>query len=371
MNRNDDFDRALGVWLHGEAPPQAPDRVLDAALERVGSESQRRSWLQRLVGGTPMATMTRVAAVTAMVAITALIGFQFYNLIGNVGDAPSPTPEPTASATPSASPSSPAPSGAPGEGSLVLRLESRSDGGPSHIVTVLDDGRVITRSEAVGENLFLERRLTPQGVQLVRDELAATGLADAPGNYQPILKPGVAEPVDRVNTNGFFLQAGLGSGSEATITWLAVANGEDRYYEASPEREALDALLARLSTLEAWLPASAWADAAGVPYEPETYRMVIGYQRWGGSLDDLPVEIGTVSWPLDNEIGAFGEVTNPAPDKIRCGMVGAEDGAAVIDALEVAGASAFGLSFGLGDRANNRHVTITLEPILPLDEGTC
>ena len=46
MNRTDDFDPTLAAWLQRQAPPQAPDRVLDAALERVASESQRRGLLQ-------------------------------------------------------------------------------------------------------------------------------------------------------------------------------------------------------------------------------------------------------------------------------------------------------------------------------------
>jgi hypothetical protein len=102
MNRNDDFNHTLEAWLRREAPSQAPDRVLESALERVATESQRRSWLQRLLGETPMATLTRVAALTAVIAVAVLVGLQLNNLIPDVGDSsPSPTiTEPSPSATP-------------------------------------------------------------------------------------------------------------------------------------------------------------------------------------------------------------------------------------------------------------------------------
>jgi len=91
MNRNDDFDQTLSAWLRREAPPQAPDRVLDAALERVTAQSQQRGWLHRLLGGTPVTTLTRVMAVAAVVSFGAFISFGVSNLFSNVGTSPSPS----------------------------------------------------------------------------------------------------------------------------------------------------------------------------------------------------------------------------------------------------------------------------------------
>jgi hypothetical protein len=114
MNSNDDFNNTLEAWLRQQAPSQAPDRVLDAALERVATESQRQSWLHRLVGETPMATLLRVAAVTAVIAIAVLVGLQFGNLVPDVGQS-SPSPSvvstPSTSATPSAEPTGSLPAG--------------------------------------------------------------------------------------------------------------------------------------------------------------------------------------------------------------------------------------------------------------------
>ena len=91
MNRSDDFNNLLEAWLRRQAPSQAPDRVLNEALERVAKESQRRSWLLPLVGETPMATLLRAAALTAVIAIAVLFGLQFGILVPDVG-APSPSP---------------------------------------------------------------------------------------------------------------------------------------------------------------------------------------------------------------------------------------------------------------------------------------
>lgn len=377
MNRNDDFDQTLEAWLRREAPPQAPDRVLDAALERVAAQSQQRGWLNRLQRGTQMGRIVRVTAVAAMVAIAAFIGLEFSNLTSDVGNSPSPSAsisaEPTQTGAPSTS-SSPAPSADPAVGRLVLRLESGTETGVFHVVTVLEDGRIITNSGQGGAP-FVERRLTAAGVQLLRDELDATGLTDTSANYPPIPKPGI-EPPGR-GGDGHTLEVGLSSGGTAVISWERVADDNDLYYEPSPEREALDRLAVRLNPFaDQWLPANAWADANARPYAPARYRIYIYSQEWGGSLDDLPVESATVSWPLDEGIDAFGDVMkDPAGDPVegRCGVVSAEEATAVIEALEAAGATPADrtwTSFDLGDRATSRVVTITLEPILP-DETSC
>jgi hypothetical protein len=101
MNRDDDFNRTLQAWLRREAPQQAPDRVLESALQRVSKETQRRSWRQVLVGETPMATLLRAAALAAAVAIAVIGGLQINKLIPDVGES---SPSPTAEASPSTSP---------------------------------------------------------------------------------------------------------------------------------------------------------------------------------------------------------------------------------------------------------------------------
>ena len=112
MNRGHDFVESLEAWLRQEAPSQAPDRLLDAALERVATESQRRSFAQRLLGGTQLAPLARAAALTAVIAVGVLVGLQFAGVFRNVGPSPSPsdvtTPSESAAPSPTAATELPA-----------------------------------------------------------------------------------------------------------------------------------------------------------------------------------------------------------------------------------------------------------------------
>jgi hypothetical protein len=121
MNRNDDFDTTLEAWLHRQAPPQAPDRVLDAALERVAAQSQKRNWLHRLIGETPVSTFSRTTGFIAVVVLAAVIGYQFNELTGGVGGSPLPTvtTTPSSSHAPSANATPTLPVGCRAEPSLT------------------------------------------------------------------------------------------------------------------------------------------------------------------------------------------------------------------------------------------------------------
>jgi hypothetical protein len=380
MTRKDDFDHTLAAWLLRQAPPQAPDRVLDAALERVAAQSQQRGWLQSLIGGNKLTTLIRVAAVAAVVAFAAFIVYQFSNLSPDVGTSPSPSPSaqpaPSQSGLPSASAS---PSTGP-PAALVFRLEGGTLGsGRVHLVTVLEDGRIIS-----GPNPAVERRLTAAGVQLLRHELDATGLTFlASADYSPVSNPGVEPPPD-YGGPGPALEVGLPGGGTAMITWL-LFRGDTGYFQPQPEAEALEALLARLSSLDDWLQANAWADANARPYAPRQYRILISSNP-GGS-QELPVESSTVSWPLIEGIDAFGAAVQivvqepPHGDgtaPFRCRVVSAGEGAPLIEALESAGATPYGSSpvfpggsFDLGYRATSRVVSIGIEPILPHADASC
>lgn len=163
--------------------------------------------------------------------------------------------------------------------------------------------------------------------------------------------------------------------ARAVIAWIASAS--------QPEVEALAALAARLSTLEEWLPASAWADANARPYAAARYVILIRSLPWGGNPDDLPVESTTVSWPLDNGIDAYGDAVQAVNEEGdandqgpgRCRVVSVEEATPVIKALEAAGATLDdplnGIRFSLGARAAGRLVYISFVPILPLAETSC
>lgn len=284
----------------------------------------------------------------------------------------SSTPLPSEISSPTPLPSQislPIPSWDPGVGTLVLRLWLESTD-PFHVLTLLEDGHVIYVSFAPGPNQgsTVDRRLTPAGVQLVRDELDATGLTFSNSvDYYP------DGPVDGYP---FTLEVALAGGGAAVINWRSGAIG--------PEVDLLDALQARLSTLEEWLPASAWADANARPYAAAQYRIHIFAALWSGGVNDLPVESSTVSWPMINGIDAFGDVMDIATQEgdangsgpQHCRVVGVEEATAVIEALEAAGATrevpnAIPGYFSLGARAAGRVVYISFEPVLPLADTSC
>jgi hypothetical protein len=373
MTGNENFDQTLETWLRRQAPQQAPDRVLDAALERVEREPQRRGWLQRVFEGTLMTNMTRVAMVTTAVVIAAVVGLQLINQTFDIGPSPIPSPsaQPTESAAPSSAAESVEPSTKPTAAALALQLSGGGELGPYHLVTILDDGRVIT-SDPSAETAPLERRLTPNGIQLVRDEMAATGLTETTANFSPVANPGV-EPPGLIGDLGQ-LEIGQPGGSTVVITWNLYADVEADYFQPQPEAEALQALRVRLTTLEEWLPAAAWADPNPVPYVPDGYRIAISSFAWGGSLDDLPPEVATLVWPVDVDRADLDDVLDSSREETRCRLIDAAEGTAVLAALEAAGATSPDgtyLAFELGERAAPRTITISLTPILPFDDSVC
>lgn len=323
-----------------------------------------------------MTTMIRVAAVAAVVAIAALIGIQFSNLTDDhIGASPtpmvSPSEAPSASGGPSVAPESSEPSAEPRAAALVFRLLGGGEAGRVHVITVMDDGRVIT-TDPTGVNPPMERRLTPSGVQLVRDELTATELTESSAEYLPVPNPGAEPP--SYGGAGPSLEVGSSEGETVVVSWFLFGDTEEDFFQPQPEAEALESLAARLSTLEAWLPADAWADATGAPHEPSAYVLTIILEPWGGAPEELPVEYTSVAWPLPGELVDFGEVLSPPPSEVRCGTVDAADGEAIIAALETAGAEPGfegGLAFRLGDRTGNRHIVVTLESTVIASEGSC
>jgi hypothetical protein len=371
-----DFDQTLNTWLRGQAPQEAPDLVLDAALERVRAESQRRGWLHRFFGGTAMTITVRAAAVATAIVIVAVVGIQLTKPMNNVG--PSPMPSPSAQPTESAAPSSPAesaesaePSPEPSAAALAVQLLGGGELGPFHRVTILVDGRVIT-SDQSGGNAPLERRLTSNGIQLVRDDMAATGMTDTTADFSPVANVGV-EPPGFIGDLGR-LEISQAGGNTVVITWNLYADTEADYFQPQPEAEALQALALRLTTLEEWLPAAAWADPDPVPYVPDSYRITISGSAWGGSAADLPADVASVSWPVEVDGADLAAVLDAAEDESRCRVIDAAAGTAVIKAVQAAGALPRAdpyLTFWLGAEGASRLITITLAPILPFYFGTC
>jgi hypothetical protein len=180
----------------------------------------------------------------------------------------------------------------PQRGELVLSLSGRSTTrrapgigeGPLFRAWVYADGRLIWDEEGdlpYGANEvttgFLEQRLTPEGVELLRSELIATGLFDT--DHALLSEQGVIWGTVEVRTGDGLVSVDWSNpdiypvGRDPLLHDATVATAEQ-----ASALERLDALLARP---EPWLPSSAWADREIRAYIPSTYAVCYGAAHGG------------------------------------------------------------------------------------------
>ena len=141
---------------------------------------------------------------------------------------------------------------APESGKLVIQYRVDAEGleHPAGRGWVYTDGRLITLREKSDlpeaanrwSSGFLEQRLTPEGVELLRSEIVSTGLFD---HHQP---------------------AGINS-SPHNVIQVRIGDRLVRH-QGFPER-----LQERLADLESWLPASAWAKRQMRAYVASRYAI--------------------------------------------------------------------------------------------------
>jgi hypothetical protein len=168
---------------------------------------------------------------------------------------------------------------APESGELVIQyrvdLES-PDGGRGWVYA---DGRLITlRSSG-----FLEQRLTPEGVELLRSEIVSTGLE----HYQPAPGPWIHNVIQ-----------------------VRIGDRLVGYHANFPER-----LRERLAEPASWLPASAWEDRQTRPYVAPKYS--ISYHAQPQTLDRsrilslLPATAADMLRDKD-AVAEYGQLGSPA-----------------------------------------------------------
>jgi hypothetical protein len=307
---------------------------------------------------------------------------------------PSTTPQPS-----SPSSETPAPLPSPSElafldcdadsthepGVLALRLEHFTDIGRDWVISVYEDGRILTPGltpyELSTEAWMLVRRLTASGVDSMLSEIEATGLFETSASYNPVPLPGVEPPGH--GASGFTIW--LGGEDPVVVTWTSVFPDEETYYQPSPERETLDELGAHLVDMDTWLPDDAWSSREPCPYRPPTFRVIVANpEPWGGSLDDLPADIADVAWPPGGDIltwaDPFDEAGSDPEIDGRCGTLPRSEAESLVSDLDAAGAevsaNANNLDGGplvdirLGDRAESSFVDVLVRPLLP-DESGC
>lgn len=332
----------------------------------------------------------RTGPIVAVVIIIAIaVGLAVAVLAGLPGGQPSLTVEPSALASAEPSPT-PEPTSALGcesvneSGTLTLRVESIGELGPTWVISIYDDGRVLTPGltpdEPSDEAWMIVGQLTDAGMERLVDEVIDTGLFETSALYAPIPLPGV-EPPGR-GGSGYWITVARES-EEIVVIWTSVFADDASFYEPSPEREELDALAAHLVDFASWLPAVEWASTEPCVYQAQRFLILVEAQAWGGSLDDLPVDIAGIDWPLGGDTLDWGEdlgLDHQDPGYVaRCEEVSREDTETLAEGLQSFGAEGSldagldahsSIEFRLGDRAGTRVVSVYLKPLLP-DESGC
>jgi hypothetical protein len=221
----------------------------------------------------------------------------------------------------------------------------------------------------------IEARLTPEGLQRVRDEIEQAAVLDVSADVQAELRPG-AEPVGRgVSLYRFERMVG----DERVV----VTSGDPRDYTDQaelwvipPAMPVLAALADRLRDPAAWLGAEAFAEESH-RFEPEHYLLLIDLFPEVGGADEFAADVDAVPWPFGAPIEGAGE-----PLDIGGGGLGAR--CLVIDSAQAAEMAAaekgvgenrdFGswlstLEYGW-ERADG-FVQVSLTPLLPHQVGSC
>jgi hypothetical protein len=123
----------------------------------------------------------------------------------------------------------------------------------------------------------------------------------------------------------------------------------------------LQALVDRLTTIDSWLPESAWADSAWRPYQPDALRLLVRNAD-ADPPDDTGIGNTEVEWPIAGDPAAFGE--RASLEGMRCGVVSGEDAAAWLAVLSTSNQlTRF--------TARGHRYEVTVRPLLPDEPETC
>lgn len=217
----------------------------------------------------------------------------------------------------------------PSGDNLVLRIEYRGGFvGPAFIFTsfpsftLTGDGRVIVPGAQVaifpGPALPATnvRRLTEAGIQAVLNEVARTALFGASVEFR-----GAQNCVMDASDTVFTLHA---HGREVTVTvyglgTLDPANACPGFSSAeAAAHRVLQHLGDRLTNLEAWLPAGAWAETMWRPYQPTALRLLVRNSD-ADPPDGIGIGYALLDWPDSADPAAFGDFSSFAGQ--RCGVV--------------------------------------------------
>ncbi len=186
--------------------------------------------------------------------------------------------------------------------------------------SLLGDGRVIVPG---AQDLIFPgpalpamnvRRLTESGIQAVLAELEATGLF-----AENLDLRGAANCVADASDVIFALHADQRDVT-VTVYGLGILNAGSSCTGVSADELAmhvtLNRLSARLSDLDAWLPAGSWSDAWQT-FRPQAMRLIVRNAD-ADEPDGSGIPSPLVPWPVGSDPAVFGEETGLG---LRCGVV--------------------------------------------------
>lgn len=295
-----------------------------------------------------------------------------------VASAPSPeSPSATSVSTPTPAAAKRTPLSVPAArpSDLVVRYESSSDVCcPIARAVLTADGRFVTRTD---DDQLRERRITPAGVQRVRDELVATGLFERDQDFPLELRPGASGPQRGVGG----LHFSVWRDTRTVEVGTAPHQGTDEaLFQPSPARTRLDQLSKQLLSPETWLPADLWADPTPRAYEARVFALLLRTEV-GPSNVTPTIDALAATWPFSVGPLALGETlpatAGPQADTTRCSVLTKDDMLAVRDAIGRAGGAdamltqpdgAFVAPFASQDRSS--YLVLNVRPLLP-DRASC
>jgi hypothetical protein len=296
-----------------------------------------------------------------------------------------------------------APPSSPDHGELVLYVDGDGRGiAADRALTrmyLYADGRLIWWREgdlpagATGHDI-LEQRLTPEGAELMRSEVIASGLFDRV-DPEDMIPPGFTQSHDVGYVNGKADPDPLpfGGGVEVSNGERFVRRGFGGWYQSgytimtAEQEHALELLDARLADPASWLPASAWADQEIRAYVPTTYRVCYGGTTETIERDRLlhaiPGPVRELLEARDAEKEGFGDYVSFGDwlDGVRvtgyCSELTTEEARDVVRGLDDGGfervqlsdSTTFEYIFSVLDPAGT--AALWIDPYLPHGEAIC
>jgi hypothetical protein len=210
-----------------------------------------------------------------------------------------PTVQPTDPSPSFALPPAGATPSAPENGELIIFMHARPGDAfpagfvPVHQVWVYADGRVITRTEGDPPSYEIdgvyERRLTPEGVDLLLSELLSTGLFERDGEF--------------TSPSWGVIQVRNGDGPVSLGWGCAFADACPSSARDPIPQQTSDIVRVSegLADLASWLPATAWESADAAAYVPSKYA--ICYRQVNEPWGELtPAEASSALPPAAQEL---------------------------------------------------------------------